>query len=545
MMDRANTEEISIAGLKIRFYSGSHSIGGSQILLIGQQHSIFLDFGYNFKIAGQYLEEYIQPREFNAIQDRLKLKILPFIPIENYRSDYLELNRGRIKKVLEISNPIPKISHVILSHAHSDHMGQIKYLAEDIKIVCSNITKTVLEYFDEINTSNSNFTGVIKFKKKFQEDSLGKRIKKSAEEQSREIITVKSGERVKINNEFQITLYETDHSLPGAAGFFIEYLPTGEKVVYTGDIRQHGPMVKKVEKFIQDATKFQPTALITEGTWLGHSLTTEIKAEDEKEGEFNVEELLKETISKINKTTDNKLIFIEYSTRDMYRTASIFRATELSNRILVLEAKTFLLLQRCIEAKMAGLDNVDLSKIRIYLPRKGWGIYDKRDYSSDKALRLCCPNINYDTNTKVKQYEKINLKDPRLIQATEIHENPHKYVMQISYYRFQELFDIRPPPNSFYILSRSEIKDPESLVSAEKASNWMKLFDIPKENIIKIHCSGHIHKPELIKMVNTINPKIVFPIHSENPNIPNLNPDIIQIEANSEVEYQLGNILNK
>ena len=43
--------------------------------------------------------------------------------------------------------------------------------------------------------------------------------------------------------------------------------------------------------------------------------------------------------------------------------------------------------------------------------------------------------------------------------------------------------------------------------------NWMSHFKI---KFHKAHCSGHASKQDLIEFVNTVNPKVLIPIHTEN-----------------------------
>ena len=43
---------------------------------------------------------------------------------------------------------------------------------------------------------------------------------------------------------------------------------------------------------------------------------------------------------------------------------------------------------------------------------------------------------------------------------------------------------------------------------------WLNHFDL---KFIQSHCSGHINRTDLKELVQTINPKIIYPIHTEHP----------------------------
>jgi ribonuclease J len=46
--------------------------------------------------------------------------------------------------------------------------------------------------------------------------------------------------------------------------------------------------------------------------------------------------------------------------------------------------------------------------------------------------------------------------------------------------------------------------------------NWLTHFGI---TFHQLHASGHLNKNELTDMITRMNPKIIFPIHTENPRL--------------------------
>ena len=59
-------------------------------------------------------------------------------------------------------------------------------------------------------------------------------------------------------------------------------------------------------------------------------------------------------------------------------------------------------------------------------------------------------------------------------------------------------------------------------LDAERVLNWLNLFDLElhgMENQDKLHASGHASGPEIFEVIRKIEPKHVFPIHTEKPTI--------------------------
>ena len=51
-------------------------------------------------------------------------------------------------------------------------------------------------------------------------------------------------------------------------------------------------------------------------------------------------------------------------------------------------------------------------------------------------------------------------------------------------------------------------------ISYERMQNWLNLFNLKQHHC---HCSGHAPGEDLKEIIRTINPKILFPIHTEHP----------------------------
>ena len=51
-------------------------------------------------------------------------------------------------------------------------------------------------------------------------------------------------------------------------------------------------------------------------------------------------------------------------------------------------------------------------------------------------------------------------------------------------------------------------------ISYDRMINWINLY---KMNFIQSHCSGHISGHDLFEMIKNIKPKMLFPVHTEHP----------------------------
>jgi ribonuclease J len=81
---------------------------------------------------------------------------------------------------------------------------------------------------------------------------------------------------------------------------------------------------------------------------------------------------------------------------------------------------------------------------------------------------------------------------------------------------FKELVDIRPNAGSVFVLSTSEPFNEEQEFEFERLRNWLDHFGLP---MYHIHCSGHIMPSELKASIEQINPRRLFPIHTEYPGL--------------------------
>lgn len=415
---------------------------------------------------------------------------------------------------------------MLITHSHSDHVSDIKIIDPRVINVSSKISKEFLDHFEFIQSDT--FSGITQYMENFilvpyraDFTKLRRGYKRDIKMKERSFITLNSNEELtldyflgekKVNGAFKIKFHEVDHSTSGAGAYLIEDIENNKRIIYTGDIRMHGPsnLKQKTLNFIEIGRKFEPDVLICEGTNISGS---------REMGEVESEDILEEKITKIIEET-NGLVMFACSLRDLSRINSFFKAAKNNGRKLAIMPNTYKLIERLnyalkdkkynIKGDYSNIPPLDMDLVP-YLSRKGWGLYEKEDYTYSPASK----NM-FEEETK-QDFEINNQVKP--ITIDDIANNQGLYVIYLPFWSLFSLIDLRPVPGSVFIHSKSEPFEPEMELEHEKLMSWLKLFKIEERNFYQVHCSGHARIKDLEYIINQIKPKVVFPIHTQYPNL--------------------------
>ncbi|MFQ5999115.1 MAG: MBL fold metallo-hydrolase, partial [Candidatus Bathyarchaeia archaeon] len=281
---------------KITFYGGIGEIGGNKFLIEDKDARIFLDFGATFAHSSEYFSGFLQPRSVNGIGDYVEFGLLPKLA-GLYAESYAQTANIRPRQ--------PDFDAVFVSHAHIDHVGYVNFLHPDIPVYMGETCKIIL---DSVRETGGYDAGEGHFS------------------------TFRTGTRIQVGS-ITIEPIHVDHSVPGAYGFIVE--TSGGVIVYTGDLRLHGPMKKMTIEFLEKAREAKPVAILSEGT--------RIVDDSARFSEADVSRLSSAIVSK-----SKSLVISAFYGRDVDRINSFFRVAKEEGRTFVVPPKTAHLLT-CLE----------------------------------------------------------------------------------------------------------------------------------------------------------------------------------------------------
>ena len=490
----------------LTFYDGADCIGGNKILLEDGETSIFLDFGTNFKAEGMFFDEFLAPRSNFGFYDLLSLGILP--PLKGlYRSDL------QYPGVWEryLSHPQYReieVQGILLSHAHFDHCGHLSYVREDVPVITSLTAALICKALQDTGGGNRLQEICYITPREFKDGLLQTGHYKSTPFKQRrykilgrdsipesacgfwekydhsrgfECCKLEAlGSETKIG-DLTVRIWPVDHSIPGASAFGIK--TSAGWIIYTGDLRLHGKNGNLTRRFIEEAAKLNPVALICEGT---HPGTQKPVTEEEVAANCYV----------VVSRTDG-LVVADFGPRNVERLLSFLDIAGKTNRQLVLTAKDIYLLEALRAAGEEGVPNPhEDSRILMYVKPKS------RMDKWEAAL-----------------LERIN--PAKIVSADDVKKEPKSYILCFSYYDFHAFLDIQPKGGT-YIYSSSEAFDEEMLIDHQRVRNWIDYFGFELYGTLGrdrersgFHASGHIHGPGIEEMVETIKPEMLIPVHTQ------------------------------
>lgn len=427
--------------VSLTFFGGVNEIGGNKILLRDKKTKILLDFGQSFVFGQKYFTGYLSPRTINGLADYFTFNLLPRIE-GLYSEDMLAF--------CDLPYCKPKIDAVFVSHAHFDHINHLQFLDSQIPVYTGYGTKLFMECMEE--TGYNAYYGEHAYNQ------------------------FRTGDKIKVGN-LTVRPIHVDHSIPAAYGFIIE---TSEgNIVYTGDLRKHGPRSDLTEDFIQKAKASDPVAMVCEGTRMAPSENRQNIGEPE----------VKKQAQKVIQDTD-KIVFATHYSRDIDRFNTFYKSAKKANKKLVITPKTAHLLTKLLNDKHLKVpDPIKDKNILVYYKRKKSGSHDDKDYYLWERAFL----DKMATHEYVRKHQK-------------------GLVMDLGFYQFAELIDIKPAAGSHFIHSMSEPFSEED-IEDEVMHNWLDHF---KLHFHQMHASGHMNKEQLAETISYIKPKMLFPVHTEN-----------------------------
>lgn len=487
--------------LRITGHGGVGEIGGNCFEVEAGGRRVLLDFGVSFKRYGDAFAEFLKPRKVAGIGDWLLAGVAPDLP-GIYRQDY----RGRTGARPEDRG----VDAVLISHPHMDHIGLVPLLRPDIPVVTSatayGVAKAVEETggsFDEQDFTT--FTERFRFRENRQ-GGLSKETRATAEAVERPWHRT---DRLDLDG-LTAHLLPVDHSIHGARGILLE----GEAhVAYSGDLRLHGRNRHWTEKWVERCGGVD--VLLVEGTNVsapeagrkprvddGLGLIEEFRSLGDM-SETGVESYIAEGVD-----DEDGYVFVAYPQRDLDRLESFVVAARKAGRRLCLTPKQAYLLETLhgvgeqgLDTEIPGLGDPD---VRIYLPRKGWGLIEREDLRADHPALV---------RAEYAKWEHRYLDHPATVTRQDIREDPGRYMVFADMWNLTELHEFEPRGGT-YVHSKTEPFNEEMVQDRRRLLWWLRRWGL---KTVAAHVSGHAPLDELLWMADQTGARRVVPIHTEDP----------------------------
>ena len=429
--------------ISITAYGGVDHIGGNKILLEDGDTKIFLDFGEPFNFKDQFFVDWLEPRESRTgLKDYFFFDLMPRIK-GLYGEDWLEDTDLKYSK--------PEFDAVLISHMHFDHAMHLKFVDDKIPVYLGAAADAIRKSWEETGGKNVSFG-------------------------DHEFRAFRTGSKIKIGC-LEVEPIHVDHSVPGAYGFLIH--TSQGCVVYTGDLRLHGPRSDMTREFVSRAAAEKPIALICEGT--------RVSPEDPREdlSEKQVEERARKLVS-----GSKKLAIVSFYPKDVDRMRTYRDVAKATGRKFVVSTKVAHLLESLKSDKRISVPDPMTDPNMLVYVRRGM----TRPLPHDK-----------------RYMEMQDRKSDHVVCCDDIAEQQERFIFQTNIMQLTELIDVLPSPGSLFIRSKSEPFE-EDDVQEEVLQNWIKRFNM---DFHQAHASGHANMEEIFDIIRRIGPKVVIPVHTE------------------------------
>ncbi len=415
--------------MQLTIYRGTQEVGGTMLEIKTEKTRILLDAGYPLFYNGEVIDDGLVKQPYQQLRG---LGIIPKVK---------GLYRGEE----------PEFDGVLISHAHSDHFGLLKYVHPDIPIYLSEITDKLIEM--SLTFPIPDFSRRKKRKIKMYESfSIG---------------------------DFTIKPYLMDHSAFQAAAF--EMICEGKTILYTGDFRGHGRRREYLERFLIEV-KRQPDLLLIEGTTLGRSEETE-RTEEELEAEF------KRVMEK-----SRGIVLCQPTTQHIDRMISFYKAAKSCGKIFVMDiytANLFYELSKILKAP-SSLSFHELPVPSLWRP----------------DIRVFYPlMLTQKIKKKLgKQYAKRFRAHG--ISKKMIQKKQEQLVMLVRPSVLADLKQMRLEGGVLIYSKWQAYRDKPYQVRFEKELKSRGFSDY------YLHTSGHAFEEEIQKIIGGLSPKRIVPIHT-------------------------------
>lgn len=301
------------------------------------------------------------------------------------------------------------------------------------------------------------------------------------------VLNFRTGESFRVG-DITITAWMVDHSIFDAYAFVIE--AEGKFIVYSGDFRDHGRKPGALHRFLEQVPP-QVDILLLEGTHM-------IK---EKAHRNNSEKIVEDQlVTEIKRAVG--MVYCTFSIQNIDRLVSFYKAARRTGRTLVLDPYSAWILHAL----------KDYAKI----PYPGEYSHLKVHFS--KRLMRYMQKLDVDQNL-IDSFRKFEITTEELFTEKE------KFIMLGRDSLLDELID------SYYKQNSNAKQDIwiwslwDGYLSMERTQKFRHFLETYNIKLSHIHTGGHADIHTLLKVVDSIDPDMVIPIHT---NLPEMYKDMFE-----------------
>lgn len=323
--------------------------------------------------------------ELCSASDRTRIVLdlgMPLVTPEGSSFDFRQYGNEPPERLIELgilpdveglyAHQHRSVSDVVLSHAHQDHYGFLRFLHPDIPLHMSVGTRALVEVSNIFLNTRVNLEHVQTFEmwRPFQA------------------------------GDFTITPYLVDHSAPDAAAFLIQ--ADGKRVFYTGDFRGHGRKGMLLNQLVDNPVP-NVDCLIMEGSMIGRD-------EPLYADETAVEQAISQRLAGQRSYT-----FVFGSSQNLDRIVSVYRAVRRNRKLLVMDLYTALVLHK-LRPISDRIPQFDWDGIGVLWP---YAHYSKiKEYDSGLLRIFGKSKITWNDIRSTPQDVVILVKDNRYFRGT-------------------------------------------------------------------------------------------------------------------------------
>jgi ribonuclease J len=270
-----------------------------------------------------------------------------------------------------------------------------------------------------------------------------------------------------------VTPFSVDHSIYGAMAFLLE--AEGKRVLYSGDLRLHGRKPGMAKTLLAAIHDKRIDVLLMEGT--------HIASDYRGATEFELEDSITEAIH-----SAPGLVLASFSPQHVDRLVAFLKATQRTGRTFIADAYTGYILH-LIGSEISTPSPISTEWIRIFFPK-----FFRESYERKRLKNV------------------FSLLSPANRELSEILQHSDRYVMIFRPTMLESDFEGTLPQNARCIYSRwggyLEQPDWQPVKAALHQANG---------DLIELHTSGHIFGPDIADFIASVNPKLVIPVHTFEP----------------------------